>query len=167
MAARGRGTFEKEKPPVFGLIQRSGQVVIRMLENVKQATIKPLVLQTIAPGARVFTDEYDIYARMPPRRSADLIRRLLTFARKQAMRTIPVRPVGYGYRSLHGFSPSPVIKSNTRCCHSPRYPLQWHPASEGSREWARLRRCASRPVSRCSSPKDETQTGGLHPAGLK
>jgi transposase-like protein len=35
-----------------------------MLENVKQTTIKPLVLQTIAAGTRVFTDEYDIYARM-------------------------------------------------------------------------------------------------------
>jgi transposase len=51
-------------PLVFGIIERSGQIVIRMLENVKQATIKPLVLQTIAPGTRVFTDEYDIYARM-------------------------------------------------------------------------------------------------------
>ena len=44
--ARGRGTLEKEKPPVFGMIQRNGQVVIRMLPNVKQATIKPLSSQS-------------------------------------------------------------------------------------------------------------------------
>ena len=48
--ARGRGTPATEKPPVLGMIQRTGEVVIRMLDNVQQATIKPLVLQTIVPG---------------------------------------------------------------------------------------------------------------------
>ena len=32
----GRGTLEKERPPVFGMIQRGGQVVINLLANVKQ-----------------------------------------------------------------------------------------------------------------------------------
>jgi transposase-like protein len=54
----------KEKPPVFGMIQRAGEVVIRMLADVKQKTIGPLVKKTIAPGAVVYTDEYDIYARL-------------------------------------------------------------------------------------------------------
>ena len=35
-----------------------------MLENVKQVTIAPIIQATIALGSRVFTDEYDIYARM-------------------------------------------------------------------------------------------------------
>jgi len=63
--ARGRGTLAKEKPPIVGIIERSGQVVIRMLENVKQVTIEPLIKATILPGTKVFTDEYDIYARLP------------------------------------------------------------------------------------------------------
>ena len=46
------------------MIQRKGQVVIRMLENVKQKTIKPLVEAAIAPGTLVFTDEYSIYNRL-------------------------------------------------------------------------------------------------------
>jgi transposase len=46
------------------MIQRGGDVVIRMLENVQQITIKPLIHATIAPGACVYTDEYDIYSRM-------------------------------------------------------------------------------------------------------
>jgi transposase len=33
----------KEKPPIFGMLQRGGEVVIRMLENVKQVTIGPLI----------------------------------------------------------------------------------------------------------------------------
>jgi transposase len=63
--ARGRGTLEKEKPPIFGMIQRGGEVVIRMLENVKQSSIFPLIHSTIAPGTRVYTDEYDLYHRVP------------------------------------------------------------------------------------------------------
>lgn len=46
------------------MIQRSGEVFIRMLENVKQATIKPLIKAVIESGTKVFTDEYDIYCRL-------------------------------------------------------------------------------------------------------
>lgn len=61
---RGRGTLEKEKPPVFGMLQRGGEVVIQMLENVQQVTIKPLIKETIAPGTLIYTDEYNIYGRL-------------------------------------------------------------------------------------------------------
>ncbi len=47
------------------MIQRGGQVVIRMLADVKQKAIGPLIRTMIAPGTAVFTDEYDIYARLP------------------------------------------------------------------------------------------------------
>ena len=60
----GRGTLKKERPPVFGMIQRGGQVVINMLTNVKQKTIEPFIRETIAPGTLVYTDEYSIYARL-------------------------------------------------------------------------------------------------------
>jgi transposase len=46
------------------MLQRGGEVVIRMLENVKQKTIEPLLKTTIELGSRIFTDEYDIYARL-------------------------------------------------------------------------------------------------------
>ena len=61
---RGRGTLEKEKPPIFGMMQRSGEVVITMLPNVQQNTIAPLIKRTIAKGTVVYTDEYDIYGRL-------------------------------------------------------------------------------------------------------
>src|SRR3954463_14650462 len=61
---RGRGTLAKEKPPNFGMLQRGGAVVIRMLANVKQVTIGPLIKRTIAEGSTVYTDEYDIYSRL-------------------------------------------------------------------------------------------------------
>jgi transposase len=46
------------------MIQRTGEVVIQMLANVRQATIAPLIKATLAPGTLIFTDEYDIYARL-------------------------------------------------------------------------------------------------------
>ena len=46
------------------MIQRGGQVVIRMPANVKQVKIGPLIERTIAPGTLIFTDEDDIDARL-------------------------------------------------------------------------------------------------------
>ena len=61
---RGRGTLADEKPPMMGLIQHDGEVVLRMLPNVQQVTIKPVITETIAPGSLIYTDEYDIDNRL-------------------------------------------------------------------------------------------------------
>ena len=41
--APGRGTLDKDKPPILGLLQRGGEVVVRMLADVRQATIRPVI----------------------------------------------------------------------------------------------------------------------------
>jgi transposase-like protein len=56
--------LEKEKPPDFGMIQRGGRVLLRMLPNVQRKTIKPIIEEAIAKGTLVFTDEYDIYGNL-------------------------------------------------------------------------------------------------------
>jgi transposase-like protein len=61
---RGRGTLAGEKPPVLGMIQRGGEVVLQMLANVQQKTIQPILKQTIHIDSLIFTDEYAIYARL-------------------------------------------------------------------------------------------------------
>lgn len=43
------------------MIERQGAVVIRMLENVQQTTIKPIIQATVAVGSQVYSDEYGIY----------------------------------------------------------------------------------------------------------
>src|SRR5579859_7612583 len=58
---RGRGTLASEKPPVLGMMQRNGDVVLHMLSHVQQNTIEPLLKQTIQAGSLIFTDDYDIY----------------------------------------------------------------------------------------------------------
>ena len=46
------------------MIQRGGQVVLRMLENVQQTTIQPIIEKFIKPGTLINTDEYNIYSRL-------------------------------------------------------------------------------------------------------
>jgi transposase-like protein len=55
----------EEKPPVLGLIQRNGAVFIQMMPNVQQKTIKPVITKVVKPGSLIYTDEYNIYARLP------------------------------------------------------------------------------------------------------
>ena len=62
--ARGRSTLAQEKPPILGMIQRSGPVVMHLLANVQQVTISPFLRAAIAPGTTAYTDEYDIYSRL-------------------------------------------------------------------------------------------------------
>ena len=57
--------MEKDKPPILGLIQRGGQVVLHMVANVQQTTIQPIIEATVAKGALIHTDAYGIYARLP------------------------------------------------------------------------------------------------------
>jgi transposase len=40
-------------------------VILHMLPNVRQATIRPIITQAVAPGTLIHADEYDIYARLP------------------------------------------------------------------------------------------------------
>jgi len=54
----------KRKPPIFGMIQRQGEVVLKMLPNVKQTTIAPLIKGSIVAGTLIYTDEYSIYSRL-------------------------------------------------------------------------------------------------------
>ena len=40
-------------------------MVLRLLANVQQTTIRPIITAAVAPGTLVHTDEYAIYARLP------------------------------------------------------------------------------------------------------
>jgi transposase-like protein len=63
-AKRGRGTLASEKPPVFGMIERHGLLLIQMLPDVQQKTIQPIILSAVQKGSTVFTDEYNIYSKL-------------------------------------------------------------------------------------------------------
>ena len=57
--------MKKEKPPILGIIERGGFVVVRVLQNVRQKTIKPLIKAFISTeDTTIYTDEYNIYNRL-------------------------------------------------------------------------------------------------------
>jgi transposase-like protein len=58
---RGRGTWDSDKLPIFGLLRRNGEVRLFVLRNVRTKTIRPIVKQMVRRGARVYTDSYCIY----------------------------------------------------------------------------------------------------------
>src|SRR4029434_1268377 len=67
---RGRATAETGRPPILGLVQRrdktdpdapAAQVSLEVLENVRTATIKPIIVAKVKGGSQFFTDEYNIY----------------------------------------------------------------------------------------------------------
>ena len=46
------------------MIQRGGEVFIKMLENVQQKTIEPIIKNVIGADTLIYTDEYNIYDRL-------------------------------------------------------------------------------------------------------
>jgi transposase len=46
------------------MMMRGGEVIIRMLADVKQKTIEPLIRKLVKPGSQVYSDEYSIYDRL-------------------------------------------------------------------------------------------------------
>jgi transposase-like protein len=47
---KAKASLAGEKPPIFGRLQRDGEVVIAMLPNVQRVTIEPLIQHTIQAG---------------------------------------------------------------------------------------------------------------------
>jgi transposase len=113
---RGRGTLADEKPPIFGMLQREGEIVIAMLPNVQRATIEPLIQQTIQTGSRVYTDEYDIYNHLG---EAGYTHKTVNMpATKMAMgsmKSMSTRWKASGPCCAHGFAP--IEASHKKNCH--------------------------------------------------
>jgi len=62
---RGHGTWENDRPPVFGLVGReTGQVRLEVVENSTQGEIEPLVLASTVTNSTVNTDEWDAYKHL-------------------------------------------------------------------------------------------------------
>lgn len=67
---RGRATADEGRPPILGLVQRRdredqsappAQVYLEVVDNVRTATVKPIITAKVRVGSQFFTDEYDIY----------------------------------------------------------------------------------------------------------
>jgi transposase len=59
---RGRGA--PGKTVVFGMLERQGDVMTRIVENVRRATLEPHILANVKKGSTVSTDELKSYAKL-------------------------------------------------------------------------------------------------------
>jgi len=56
---RGRGS--ENKTPVMGIVQRDGELMTKVVPNVKARTLLPILWNQVASGSNVFTDELGSY----------------------------------------------------------------------------------------------------------
>lgn len=56
-----RGTYETDKVPIMGCVQRNGEVRFKVTRNVQTVVVKPLIEQWVAPDSIIYTDDYNIY----------------------------------------------------------------------------------------------------------
>ncbi len=59
---RGRGA--EGKTPVFGVVERKGSVKTKVIPNVKQVTLMPLIDSMVSPNSVITTDECNSYNRV-------------------------------------------------------------------------------------------------------
>lgn len=59
------GGITTRKEPVLGLIERQGNVVLKLIPDRLRATIIPLIVHHVAPGSTIYTDGHLSYRRLP------------------------------------------------------------------------------------------------------
>jgi transposase-like protein len=58
------GTGDRRKTPVFGMVERKGQVVALTVPNAQATTLLPHMRKRILPSSTVYTDEWSAYAQL-------------------------------------------------------------------------------------------------------
>jgi len=57
---RKQGTY-KDKQPIFGIVERKGRVITRVVADVKENTLMPIIAERILPKSVVYTDSFVTY----------------------------------------------------------------------------------------------------------
>jgi transposase len=57
---RIQGTY-KDKQPIFGIVERKGRVITRVVADVKEKTLMPIIAERVLPKSTVYTDSYSSY----------------------------------------------------------------------------------------------------------
>ena len=56
-----KDAYQKDKQPVFGMVERGGRVIAQVVSNTKSKTVLPIVAERVLPSTMVYTDDYPIY----------------------------------------------------------------------------------------------------------
>ena len=61
----GRGNYRSNKTYVVGAVERGGNVVTRVIPNIRKSTLLPAVKASVKPGTAVHTDQNHTYRNLP------------------------------------------------------------------------------------------------------
>lgn len=60
---RGRGIWEKDKPPIIGLLERGGKAVLEVAKHISKKTVDGL-MELVGRGSVVNTDDFTAYMHL-------------------------------------------------------------------------------------------------------
>jgi transposase-like protein len=61
---QGQGPHQERKTVVLGMVERGGDIITRVVPNVRRETLMPHILDNVVPGTTVSTDELHSYKRL-------------------------------------------------------------------------------------------------------
>lgn len=61
---RGRGTYQKDKPPILALVERNGGVVLRVAEELNRNIVLELLDEHVKKGSTTYTDDFPMYDKL-------------------------------------------------------------------------------------------------------
>ena len=96
----GHGTFENDRPPIFGAIGReSDEVIVRMALQSTRKALEPLVVACSAPDATIMSHEWNAYhaLRATGRGHASVKHRIHEWARDDDGVELRVREVNSNF----------------------------------------------------------------------
>jgi transposase-like protein len=59
-----RGRSVKHKTPVFGMLQRGGELIIMPVPDTKRKTLEPIILKHVEKGSKIMSDEWWAYKHL-------------------------------------------------------------------------------------------------------
>ena len=62
---KGKWKWREEKVAVFGMIERGGDVITRVVPNAQRKTLLPIIAKHVARGSTVNSDEFHAYKALP------------------------------------------------------------------------------------------------------
>ncbi|MGC8937164.1 MAG: IS1595 family transposase [Candidatus Methanomethylicaceae archaeon] len=64
MKLRGRGTYEKDKPPIVALVERDGGIILKVAEELNRELIIELLDEHVEKGSKAYTDDFPMYNKL-------------------------------------------------------------------------------------------------------
>jgi transposase-like protein len=61
---RGRPGPTSHKTPVFGMVERTGRIVAKVIPDVSAKTLRGTIKQFVLPGTMIYTDEFIQYRKL-------------------------------------------------------------------------------------------------------